>query len=194
LAGYRRLCQSEIARVRAGPADEQQRLAVARLCALGPGAADNLDDVVAWARRISEKGADRQKMEAMLTVAGLLLGQKKAKEALDSLREVEAVPALDASTVGLLGSPVGQGPFLAASALVPGRAIHLDPARWDPRYYLRLAQAHLHLGQHMEAKACLDQAKQHKGSSSDGWCLQLERLLLRRQADKASRPSGKPVN
>src|SRR5262249_22575191 len=29
---------------------------------------------------------------------------------------------LGASTVGLLGSPLGQGPFLAASALFPGRA------------------------------------------------------------------------
>jgi membrane fusion protein (multidrug efflux system) len=32
-----------------------------------------------------------------------------------------AVRVLAASTVGLLGSPFGQGPFLAASALVPGR-------------------------------------------------------------------------
>ncbi len=33
----------------------------------------------------------------------------------------KAVRALAASTAGLLGSPLGQGPFLAASALVPGR-------------------------------------------------------------------------
>jgi membrane fusion protein (multidrug efflux system) len=33
----------------------------------------------------------------------------------------KAVRALAASTVGLLGSPLGQGPILAASALVPGR-------------------------------------------------------------------------
>ena len=33
----------------------------------------------------------------------------------------KAVRTLAASTLGLLGSPLGQGPFLAASALVPGR-------------------------------------------------------------------------
>ena len=32
-----------------------------------------------------------------------------------------ALPALGASTAGLLGSPLGQGPLLAASALTPGR-------------------------------------------------------------------------
>jgi hypothetical protein len=32
-----------------------------------------------------------------------------------------ALPALGASTVGLLGSPSGQGPLLAASALIPGK-------------------------------------------------------------------------
>jgi MFS family permease len=32
------------------------------------------------------------------------------------------LPVLDASTVGLLGSPFGQGSFLAASALIPGRS------------------------------------------------------------------------
>src|SRR5262249_51106901 len=32
------------------------------------------------------------------------------------------LPLLDASIVGLLGSPLGQGPFLAAAALIPGRA------------------------------------------------------------------------
>jgi WD40 repeat protein/tetratricopeptide (TPR) repeat protein len=34
----------------------------------------------------------------------------------------EALPVLDADILGLLGSPLGQGPFLAASALLPGRA------------------------------------------------------------------------
>ena len=33
----------------------------------------------------------------------------------------QAVRVLAASTVGLLGSPSGQGPFLATSALIPGR-------------------------------------------------------------------------
>ncbi len=62
---------------------------------------------------------------------------KKAKEAIrfqggrvttyinpDTLEEEEgeALPALGASTIGLLGSPGGQGPLLAASALFPGRA------------------------------------------------------------------------
>jgi WD40 repeat protein len=33
----------------------------------------------------------------------------------------EALPVLGASTLGLIGSPLGQGPFLAASTLIPGR-------------------------------------------------------------------------
>jgi WD40 repeat protein len=36
--------------------------------------------------------------------------------------DTQALPALGASTVGLLGSPLTEGPFLAASALFPGRA------------------------------------------------------------------------
>lgn len=36
--------------------------------------------------------------------------------------EAEALPVLGVSTLGLLGSPLGQGPVLAASALIPGRA------------------------------------------------------------------------
>ena len=38
------------------------------------------------------------------------------------LPESRALPALGASTAGLLGSPQGQGSLLAASALTPGRA------------------------------------------------------------------------
>jgi hypothetical protein len=41
-----------------------------------------------------------------------------------------ALPVAGAGTAGLLGSPLGQGPFLAASALVPGRvspAVDLSP-------------------------------------------------------------------
>lgn len=36
-------------------------------------------------------------------------------------QEFKALPLLGASTVGLMASPLAQGPFLAASALVPGR-------------------------------------------------------------------------
>jgi WD40 repeat protein/Flp pilus assembly protein TadD len=39
-----------------------------------------------------------------------------------STRAIDAFPAFGARTVGLLGSPSGQGPLLAASALCPGRA------------------------------------------------------------------------
>jgi len=38
-----------------------------------------------------------------------------------------ALPALGASTAGLLGSPLGQGSLLAASALIPGRAPDAPP-------------------------------------------------------------------
>ena len=42
-----------------------------------------------------------------------------------------ALPVLGANTVGLLGSPLRQGPFLAVSALIPGRANGTAPARHD---------------------------------------------------------------
>src|SRR5438132_634490 len=35
-------------------------------------------------------------------------------------------PAVGASTMGLLGTPLGQGPFLATSALIPGRTNYVD--------------------------------------------------------------------
>src|SRR5713101_3677962 len=35
-------------------------------------------------------------------------------------------PILGSSIVGLLGSPLQQGPFLAASALIPGRTAHFN--------------------------------------------------------------------
>jgi hypothetical protein len=41
-----------------------------------------------------------------------------------------ALPVLGASTVGLLAPPVGQSPFLAASALFPGRARQAKPIAW----------------------------------------------------------------
>jgi ABC-type Na+ efflux pump permease subunit len=47
-----------------------------------------------------------------------------------------ALPVLAASTVGLLGSPPGQGPLLAASSLVPGR---LERSRVKLAELLRLA-------------------------------------------------------
>jgi len=62
----------------------------------------------------------RTKPEATLEVFGRQRGADKW-----------ALPVLGASTVGLLGSPLGQGPFLAASALFPewmprGGPLHLD--------------------------------------------------------------------
>src|SRR5205807_261120 len=48
----------------------------------------------------------------------------------EGLVELTALPPLSASTVGLLGSPHGQGPLLAASALFPGRT-KFPPPQWD---------------------------------------------------------------
>jgi ABC-type Na+ efflux pump permease subunit len=62
---------------------------------------------------------------------------KKLEGKLDSfkplIQDPNALPVLAASTVGLLGSPSGQAPLLAASAVVPGR---LDL----PRQRVRLAE------------------------------------------------------
>jgi WD40 repeat protein len=44
---------------------------------------------------------------------------------------LEALPALGASTVGLLATPPGQGPLLAASALFPGRTPGGEVKVWD---------------------------------------------------------------
>jgi serine/threonine protein kinase len=44
---------------------------------------------------------------------------------------VQVVPASGASTLGLLASPLEQGPFLAASALVPGRALVKTAGVWQ---------------------------------------------------------------
>jgi multidrug efflux pump subunit AcrA (membrane-fusion protein) len=44
------------------------------------------------------------------------------REQAEKQKQAEAPAFLSASTVGLLGSPLGQGSFLAASALIPGKA------------------------------------------------------------------------
>jgi hypothetical protein len=58
------------------------------------------------------------------------------------------LPVLDASTVGLMGSPLGQGPLLAASALIPGRAGGKD-RKGNP---IRLAKATGHVSNYSEEK------------------------------------------
>lgn len=60
-------------------------------------------------------------------------GEQKLTEAVDF---VMALPLVGASTVGLLGSPQGQGPLLAAAALSPGQAKGM--ALEDPSKYLPL--------------------------------------------------------
>jgi formylglycine-generating enzyme required for sulfatase activity len=51
----------------------------------------------------------------------------------ESYKRYPSLPVLVASTAGLLGSPLGQGPLVAASALVPGRADY--PAPNDEEVY-----------------------------------------------------------
>jgi molybdopterin-containing oxidoreductase family iron-sulfur binding subunit len=55
-----------------------------------------------------------------------------------------ALPALGASTVGSMGSPLGQGPLLAASALYPGRAARsaydLLREHWEGQVFPRQAK------------------------------------------------------
>ncbi len=59
------------------------------------------------------------------------------KEAVGLLRDLankfhgEDLPVLGAGTAGLLGSPLGQGPFLSASALFPGRTHGDRKYRWE---------------------------------------------------------------
>jgi len=51
----------------------------------------------------------------------------------ESYKRYPSLPVLVASTAGLLGSPLGQGPLVAASALVPGRTDY--PAPNDEEVY-----------------------------------------------------------
>jgi capsular exopolysaccharide synthesis family protein len=56
------------------------------------------------------------------------LGRLQAELAVYQPKEKRDLPALGASTAGLLGSPLGQGPILAASALFP-RSTETRPAK-----------------------------------------------------------------
>jgi hypothetical protein len=71
---------------------------------------------------------DLQKPTSPLGLQGVLRGRIGSAAAYSRaisfarLGKKEPLPALGASTVGLLGSPSGQGPLLAATALFPGRS------------------------------------------------------------------------
>jgi tetratricopeptide (TPR) repeat protein len=95
-------------------------------------------------------------------------------------RGVLAQSAAGASTVGLLGSAPGQGPLMAASALVPGRTQDLDAAvaeldralalrRDDARLYATRARLQLDRGDRAAAQRDFKQAIAHepRGSTSE---------------------------
>ena len=79
-----------------------------------------------------------------------------------------ALPALGASTAGLLGSPLGQGPILAASALIPGRTDNPRPpiSRSRTSYLLPFEIVSVHLLVVLIAAAYLARAKRRRGGSS----------------------------
>jgi tetratricopeptide (TPR) repeat protein len=95
-AGYRKLCGEELARLHRGPADDGQVLAVARVCALGPATGDDLADLITGVRRIAGQAVRMQRMNALLTLAGLLVNQGKAREALESLKDADTLMTGDA--------------------------------------------------------------------------------------------------
>jgi putative ABC transport system permease protein len=128
---------------------EYGKLGELRRIDVGPSYAGKDEDAPADKVRVRGKmGEDRrQRLRRMLVrrwrqnyrpdvVVRLTAERLRALAALEHVRAVEPVvskggrvyldvpvlPLLGASTVGLLGSPPGQGPLLAASALVPGRA------------------------------------------------------------------------
>jgi WD40 repeat protein/tRNA A-37 threonylcarbamoyl transferase component Bud32 len=70
-----------------------------------------------WARRFNnvEFSPDGRR------IAGVCRGKTVIWDVISGKESLLALPALGASTVGLMGSPLGQGPVLAASALVPER-------------------------------------------------------------------------
>ena len=64
----------------------------------------------------------------LLVVVALAMGLFNAANEWGTRRDVEGPPVLVASTVGLLGSPLGQGPLLAAPALVaPKPYVEVEP-------------------------------------------------------------------
>jgi RND family efflux transporter MFP subunit len=89
-------------------------------------------------------------------------------------------PDLNASTLGLLSSPLGQGPFLAASALIPGKPregaeikkdtvlFRIDPRPYQAQYDQAKAQVGLYESQLKLANANyerdMDLAKRTKGA------------------------------
>lgn len=93
------------------------------------------DDVPLEDRRYARRMAWRRLVGSglMAVFAGMLVGsfflqshwhrlEEKRKAALDQ------AGALAASTAGLIGAPLGQGPALAAAALLPGRTAGLTDA------------------------------------------------------------------
>jgi HEAT repeat protein len=66
--------------------------------------------------------------EAAIALGRASAGTPEAVAVLtETAKSSSVLPVLGASTVGLLGSPQGQGPFLAASALFPGRPSSSSP-------------------------------------------------------------------
>jgi tetratricopeptide (TPR) repeat protein len=117
-------------------------------------AADNRPEALRYLRRyVTAAGTDSAKLAL---AAELCLRLNRADEAFElatqaSQQPKETPPAFSASTTSLLGSSSGQGPFLAAFALFPGRT----PDRKAVRV---LGLIHVQHGEHDKAILCLEKA------------------------------------
>ncbi|MBI1917607.1 MAG: patatin-like phospholipase family protein [Planctomycetes bacterium] len=95
---------------------------------------------------------------------------------LASYLQVEDVPVLGTSTAGLLGAPFGQGPLLAASALIPGR---IQEDREHRTRLLKTGQIKHKLGKGGEPEPLILIAVSGGGSRAAVWTfLVLKRLEL----------------
>jgi Cytochrome c7 and related cytochrome c len=118
-------------------------------------------------------------------------------------RDPAALPVLGASTAGLLASPLSPGPFLAASALFPGRTGKTpEPVKWVkvhnlPNYACFDHRAHVNAG--VDCQRChgpvetMEHLRQAKDLSM-GWCVNCHRDCQRNGVDgEGNGVNGKAV-
>jgi hypothetical protein len=110
----------------------------------------------------------------------------------------QALPVLGASTLGLMASPLDQGPLLAASALIPGRTRQPKPIAWVKVHNLPAFTCFDHRPHTLAGVTCqhchgpvetMERVRQ-VGDLSMGWCVNCHRETAQTGvAGKKVRPS-----
>jgi NADH-quinone oxidoreductase subunit J len=128
-----------------------------------PGNQNRMNDV-ASSRSSAVLGAALLSVEEATPEASITSWPERARQ------PAPALPILGASTVGMIGSPSGEGPFLAAAALDPGRPRPLEaegkpaPKRERVGYLLPFEIVSVHLLVVLIGAAYLARAKRRRGA------------------------------